>query len=372
MITPPRKTELGQQELKQRSRKLSQRHRTLLLLVDGKRSLGEVLGLAQRAGVAVSYFEELVALGMVEAAGLPAAAESVAPELTDSQVAELEEVLPPSAFAALQPPAPEPAPADEVFVGSARAPLDDAAPAEADAPEPVSDEPDLVMTETVVEVVEAEAAEPALDADAAQEANAATVAPVAPSEASAPPVPAEPAAEPRPAGAASAEVPDPPPESVPLMSLAPPSAVTVSPADEPAPPRRPRDTADVLAGLDEDALPMGDTLSPPDLGPAFDDPGESEPAAGDAPEARLLAEVRSLLIGALLVDAPASSALTALRVRRARSADELARLVWEIERSMVRARRPAEAQRRLTRARDLLGLGNTVVHGDSWIGSPRE
>ena len=334
MTTPPRKTELGQQELKQRSRKLSQRHRTLLLLVDGKRSLGEVLGLAQRAGVEVGYFEELVALGMVEAAGLPAAAESVASELTDSQVAELEEALPPSAFAALQPPAPEPAPVEEVFVGSVRAPLDDGTPVEADEPEEVGDEPEMVMTETVVDVVEAGGFEP-------------------------------------PSALPPATAPEPSPDNVPLMSLAPPSAVAVSPAVEPAPPRRPRGTDDVLAGLDEDALPMGDTLSPPDLGPAFDDPGEPEPAAGDAPEARLLAEVRSLLIGALLVDAPASSALTALRVRRARSADELARLVWEIERSMVRARRPAEAQRRLTRARDLLGLGNTVVHGDSRIGSPR-
>ena len=62
MSTPvvPSKTALGQDELRHRTHRLSQRHRTVLLLVDGRRSLGEVLDLANQAGAAISHFEELV------------------------------------------------------------------------------------------------------------------------------------------------------------------------------------------------------------------------------------------------------------------------------------------------------------------------
>ena len=71
MIAPPRKTDLGQQELRKRTRKLSQRHRTVLLLVDGKRSRAEVLSLAQQAGSAPGLFDELLGLGMVEEPSVP-------------------------------------------------------------------------------------------------------------------------------------------------------------------------------------------------------------------------------------------------------------------------------------------------------------
>ena len=57
-------------------------------------------------------------------------------------------------------------------------------------------------------------------------------------------------------------------------------------------------------------------------------------------------------------------------MHRARDRESLVRLVWEVERSLVRARRPREAQSRLTRARDLLGLGNTVVHEQTQPGYP--
>jgi hypothetical protein len=67
MSTPvvPSKTALGQDELRHRTHRLSQRHRTVLLLVDGRRSLGEVLDLGNQAGAAISHFEELVRLGLV-------------------------------------------------------------------------------------------------------------------------------------------------------------------------------------------------------------------------------------------------------------------------------------------------------------------
>lgn len=61
----PCKTAAGHAELAARDRQLSQRHRTLLFLVDGQRSLLEVLKLAALAGVPRAYLDELIALGLV-------------------------------------------------------------------------------------------------------------------------------------------------------------------------------------------------------------------------------------------------------------------------------------------------------------------
>lgn len=62
----PVKTAAGVAELAHRSRGLSRRHRTVLLLVDGQRRASQVLATAQAAGVPATVFEELVHLGMVE------------------------------------------------------------------------------------------------------------------------------------------------------------------------------------------------------------------------------------------------------------------------------------------------------------------
>lgn len=67
----PVKTALGRDELRRRSHGLSQRHRTVLLLVDGARPLSVVLSLAQKAGASVQHFEELVRLGLVELPQVP-------------------------------------------------------------------------------------------------------------------------------------------------------------------------------------------------------------------------------------------------------------------------------------------------------------
>jgi hypothetical protein len=68
MSTPnvPFKTPLGHDELRTRTHRLSQRHRTILLLVDGRRPLAEVLGLAQQAGSSISHFEDVLRMGLVE------------------------------------------------------------------------------------------------------------------------------------------------------------------------------------------------------------------------------------------------------------------------------------------------------------------
>jgi len=61
----PIKTPEGHAELRLRLRGLSQRHRTVLLLVDGRRSAAQVMHMAAAAGVPASCFDELLALGLI-------------------------------------------------------------------------------------------------------------------------------------------------------------------------------------------------------------------------------------------------------------------------------------------------------------------
>lgn len=67
----PVKTESGRLELSRRQHGLSQRHRTVLLLVDGARPLSMVLSLAQKAGASVQHFEELVRLDLIALPAMP-------------------------------------------------------------------------------------------------------------------------------------------------------------------------------------------------------------------------------------------------------------------------------------------------------------
>lgn len=64
-MTAPIKTPEGLAELATRVRRLSQRHRTLLLLVDGRRSVEQVQRLAGQAGVPPSCFGELLDMGLI-------------------------------------------------------------------------------------------------------------------------------------------------------------------------------------------------------------------------------------------------------------------------------------------------------------------
>ena len=63
--TAPTKTPAGQAELETRRLRLSQRHRTVLLLVDGRRSEAEVRQLADQAGAASNLFDELLERGLI-------------------------------------------------------------------------------------------------------------------------------------------------------------------------------------------------------------------------------------------------------------------------------------------------------------------
>ena len=64
-INVPIKTPEAVAELSSRQRKLSQRHRTVLLLVDGRRPEDEVRQLAIAAGSPDTAFDELLDLGMI-------------------------------------------------------------------------------------------------------------------------------------------------------------------------------------------------------------------------------------------------------------------------------------------------------------------
>jgi hypothetical protein len=61
----PIKTPDGQAELSTRQRRVSQRHRTILFLVDGRRSEAQVKALAAQAGVPESCYGELLDMGLI-------------------------------------------------------------------------------------------------------------------------------------------------------------------------------------------------------------------------------------------------------------------------------------------------------------------
>ena len=87
-INVPVKTPEAVAELSSRQRKLSQRHRTVLLLVDGRRAEEEVRQMARAAGSPESCFDELLDLGMISR---PAPLEPEPPKMTrvDSRPAPL-------------------------------------------------------------------------------------------------------------------------------------------------------------------------------------------------------------------------------------------------------------------------------------------
>jgi hypothetical protein len=61
----PAKTPAGQAELDRRQRPLTQRHRTMLFLIDGRRSAEQVKRMGEQAGSPPSCFDELLSLGLI-------------------------------------------------------------------------------------------------------------------------------------------------------------------------------------------------------------------------------------------------------------------------------------------------------------------
>lgn len=69
----PIRTPAGQAELSTRERRLSQRHRTLLHLIDGRRGEAEIRRMGIQAGVPDSCFGELLAMHLIDVRHAPAA-----------------------------------------------------------------------------------------------------------------------------------------------------------------------------------------------------------------------------------------------------------------------------------------------------------
>lgn len=61
----PHRTASGHAELATRGKRLSQRHRTVLLLVDGRRSEHDIRNLAAQAGAGAQCLDDLLTLGLV-------------------------------------------------------------------------------------------------------------------------------------------------------------------------------------------------------------------------------------------------------------------------------------------------------------------
>jgi hypothetical protein len=289
-LTAPVKTPLGVDELRSRTRGLGQRYRTVLLLVDGRRPLGEVLGMAHKAGAQTSHFEELVRMGLVE---IP----------------------------------------------------DDVA-----APEPVETMPGALDTPRLTSVeVDVFAAEGALTPmgellpDLEDERSA--LAHVA---------------------AAFDDHEGRPPPQLPVIEVA-------SIPEPPAPPPAPREQP--AARYVEPTVTLSDTPRAPDwVQQVRETPFKVADHARPAPrmtDEQRLQYVRDLLLDTLRRDSFFAN-FSLGRVRSAITQKELIKLVWEIERDRVHARRSRDQLLNLQRARELLGMGNTLVAGDSQAGAPSE
>lgn len=291
-LTAPVKTPLGQDELRHRTRGLGQRYRTVLLLVDGRRPLGEVLGMAHKAGAQTSHFEELVRMGLVEIPDDMAAPEPTetipgaldTPKLTS---VELDVLIEPALT-------PSGALAEEVEVDS----------------DGFGDEPVAKVTE--------------VELGSAHDLPVIAVATI-PEPAPPPVVPPRPAAPPR------YQEPE----------------VVLSEA-----PRVPNWVQQVR----ETPFKVAD---------------HARPAPSMTDEQRLQ-YVRDLLLDTLRRDSLLFSTFAVGRVRTANTHKELIKLVWELERDRAHSRRSRDQLLNLQRARELLGMGNTLVAGDSQPGPPSE
>jgi hypothetical protein len=282
----PNKTPLGHAELRHRTQALGQRHRTILLLVDGHRPLSEVLALAHKAGAQTIHFEDLVRLGLVDV------------------------------------------------------------PSEAMAPEPVVTGPGALDVPAVTSI------ELAVQAEMPAQPAAAHVLPVG--------------------------------EAVEIVlspdgaAHSPTAAVRFDAADDEAPAvarvavPRPlqRSLAAALAVQPASALtpaPKPKVRAPRAVPAAKRPPVRAQTAymPADAAEEHLLQQVRDLLVDTLRLDAPLFGARMRMRVRGAQSSSALIDLAWEIESHLSHTRRSRHELLSLQRARELLGLGNTLVADDS-------
>jgi hypothetical protein len=384
--TVPFKTPLGHEELRSRAQKLGQRHRTLLFLIDGRRPLAEVLMLAHKAGAATQHFEDLLRMGLVELPPDPTPPQPpVIPVLTDeAALTSVELVVPPEVVAneaageEVPPPLPPPPVVEVRRVVVPDLPVLREHPEEPFErtirqrerfiPDPATlpvlkITPDEDPFERTQRLPGSPSADPVRRRSSVPAVEAAPVAakhqPLAPAEASEQ-------------------------KAVLITSerLSPKSAKGRSSKSSG------KKSARHVPVLMEPVVPpqgqAGSGPVPTLIEPVLHDPVARKPGAKPAPapsespkpsldidlpiadgeEARLLQRVRDHLTDALRLDAPLFSARTFMRVRSAQSRSELIDLVWEIQDHLSRRRRSPKELASLHEARELLGLGNTLVAGD--------
>jgi hypothetical protein len=295
----PVKTPLGQDELRHRTRGLGQRYRTVLLLIDGRRPLGEVLGMAHRAGAQTSHFEELVRMGLVDIPSdmaAPEPIETIPGTLDTGRLTSVElDVL------------------DET---DALTPMGEMLPDPDDEPEP---EAPALPQAAVVE-------------DKFDDEPLAKVSEVEMASARALPV------------VKVSSIAEPPPAFVAARLAA-------------------------SARYEEPVVILSDNPRPPDwVQQVRETPFKVADHARAAPlmnDEQRLQYVRDLLLDTLRRDSLLFSTFSTGRVRGAHSHKELIKLVWEVERDRVHIRRTRDQLLNLQRVRELLGMGNTLVAGDS-------
>lgn len=392
--TVPFKTPLGQEELRTRGQGLGQRHRTLLVLVDGRRTLAEVLVLAHRAGAQTQHFEDLLRMGLVDLPPEPPPeAPAALPVLTDeAALTSVELVVPqdlsdPAAGEVASPALPMPAPVVEVRrVAVPDLPVlreHPEEPFERTIRQPGRFVPDPASLPVLKVTAEEDPFERTQRLPGAGSAD-----PVQRQTHQTPPVPAGEAASvpaPTPAKRKQPRPDDPARKTVLITSerLVPKSSKGRSSRSSGKKSSRhvPVLMESVVVPTPGEAAAQGPTLIEPVLhnpaprrraakpAPAGAERARPErsagrPAVADGDEASLLQRVRDHLTDALRLDAPLFSARTFMRVRNAQSRSELIDLVWEIQDHLSLRRRPRKELASLHEARELLGLGNTLVTGD--------
>ncbi|MFZ2649379.1 MAG: hypothetical protein WA210_04655, partial [Burkholderiaceae bacterium] len=81
-------------------------------------------------------------------------------------------------------------------------------------------------------------------------------------------------------------------------------------------------------------------------------------------ETKKFDRISALLAETIRIDSPVFGARMLMRLREATTNEDLIELVWAVERHLVGTRHSRREMISLQRARELLGLGNTVVPDD--------
>ncbi len=292
----PVKTPEGQDELARRTRRLSQRHRTVLLLVDGHRSVDEVLALAHRAGVAETFYRELLDLGLIQIPEDATAAMTV-PVPFDAAEPATEPMAGPLGLHA--------APHVDLALPTQPGALD---PASASAPSPAT----AVVRATLVPLSTAR----------------------------------ELGSDPR-----FLETSAPPPTSEFEATLPSPQA---APVYEPTPERPPHGSHESSTSGADSLLPSVRSLLPDSTLSGF---GDSASIGLDGPvHDRPLEEARAILIRAVRAEAPVAGSFTLIKLKRASSRADLEALLDEVESRIAKPRKLIVAAQTLRHVRHLLGM----------------